>query len=63
MCLTNLPAPKAAPPPPDPRKATLAAVEEQRRAQASRSGASANILTKLRDQDVADSALKKRLGQ
>lgn len=62
MCFAKLPDPKPAPPPPDPSKATLAAVNEQRRARSERNGMSANILTKLSNQDVAGSSLKKTLG-
>lgn len=63
MCLTTkMPEPKTAPPPPNPNQATLAAAAEQR-ANAARQGSSANIIAKLRDEDVAASAKKQKLGQ
>lgn len=62
MCFGKMPEPKAAPPPPDRNQATLAAIEEQRRS-ARRTGMSDNILTRLRDSDVAASATKKKLGE
>lgn len=63
MCFAQkMPEPKAAPPPPDPSKATLAAAAEQR-ANAARQGSSANIIAKLRDEDVAASSQKQKLGQ
>lgn len=61
MCFVKPPEPKPAPPPPDPNKATLAAVAEQRLA-ARGTGASDNIIARLRDEDVASSAMKKKLG-
>lgn len=64
MCFSapKIPDPKPAPPPPQAKDASLAAVSEQRAA-AARQGAAANILTKLRDEDVAASGTKKKLGQ
>lgn len=63
MCFAaKMPEPKAAPAAPDPNKATMAAAAEQR-ANASRQGSSANIIAKLRDEDVAASAKKQKLGQ
>lgn len=62
MCFTKPPDPKPAPPPPDPNKATLAAASEQRMAGAGQ-GASKNIIARLKDEDVAASAQKKKLGQ
>lgn len=62
MCIGKPPDPKPAPPPPDPRQATLAAAAETRAQQAGRTSASGNILTRLRDEDVAASARKKTLG-
>lgn len=63
MCFSKpkIPEPKAAPPPPDPNKATLAAAAEQR-ANADRVGGAANIIARLRDEDVASSAKKTKLG-
>lgn len=63
MCIAKPPKPKPAPPPPDPNAANLKAIEEQRSAAASRSTAADNILTRLSKEDVAASALKKKLGQ
>lgn len=63
MCFkTNIPDPKAAPAPPDPNKATLAAAAEQR-ANASRASGSANIIARLKNEDVAASSKKTLLGQ
>lgn len=63
MCFSapKIPDPKPAPAPPQAKDATLAAVSEQRAA-AARQGAAANILTKLRDEDVAATGAKKKLG-
>lgn len=63
MCITSIPKPQPAPPPPNPNMANIAAANEMRRAASVGRGASDNILTRLRDKDVADSATKKRLGQ
>lgn len=63
MCIAKPPTPKAAPPPPNPNMANVAAANEQRRAAMSGTGASDNILTRLKNEDVANSASKKRLGQ
>jgi hypothetical protein len=64
MCFSapKIPDPKAAPPPPDPNKATLAAAAEQRAQAAGRVSGASNILTRLKDEDVAASATKKTLG-
>lgn len=63
MCIAKPPKPKPAPPPPDKNAATLAAVNEQRAQMAGRDSASSNILTRLSNEDVAGSSLKKKLGQ
>lgn len=65
MCFVkspDIPKAAAAPAPPQAKDASLAAVSEQRAA-AARQGSAANILTKLRDEDVAASGVKKKLGQ
>jgi hypothetical protein len=63
MCIFKGPKPPdPAPAPPDPNKATLAAAAEQRAQATGRASASSNILTKLSDEDVANSATKKTLG-
>jgi hypothetical protein len=63
MCFsTKTPTVKASPPAPDPNKATLAAAAAQR-ADGVRQSSASNIIARLRDDDVAASAKKTRLGQ
>lgn len=64
MCFSSpkIPEPKRAPAPPDPNQATLAAAAEQRAQAAGRASGASNILTRLKDEDVAASATKKKLG-
>lgn len=63
MCITKPPKPQEAPPPPNTNMANFAAVNEQRRAAMSGTGAADNILTRLSDEDVRNSATKRKLGQ
>lgn len=63
MCIVKPPKPQAAPPPPNPNMANIAAANQQRMAATQGTGISDNILTRLKDEDVAGSATKKRLGQ
>jgi len=63
MCIVKPPKPQAAPPPPNPNMANIAAANEMRRAASEGTGARDNMLTRLSDEDVRNSATKKRLGQ
>lgn len=62
MCFSKPPKPERAPAPPDPNMATLAAVGEMR-ANAAKQSTSSNMLSRLRDEDVAASSRKVKLGQ
>jgi hypothetical protein len=63
MCFSSkMPTPKAPPPAPNPNMATLAAAAAQR-ADSVRQSSASNIIARLRDDDVAASAKKTRLGQ
>lgn len=62
MCFAKTPKPQKAPAPPDPNMATFAAANEMR-ANAARQSSSSNIISRLRDEDVAASGKKARLGQ
>lgn len=63
MCIADIPKPKAAPPPPNANMANIDAANAQRRASTEGRGMQDNILTRLKDAEVAASGKKKRLGQ